>query len=68
MWLDQALTAAIIAAMAATGRWLDDYAAGHAEREMSSLLAKAPRHANRLKAGSNSACHWMQYSRVTACW
>lgn len=51
MWLDQALTAAIIAAMAATGRWLDDYAAGHAEREMTSLLAKAPRHANRLEGG-----------------
>ena len=46
--LQQPLTAAIIAAMTASGRWLDRYAAGRAEREMSGLLARAPRHANRL--------------------
>jgi heavy metal translocating P-type ATPase len=48
--LDQPLTAAIIAAMTASGRWLDSYAAGRAEREMSGLLARAPRHANRVDA------------------
>ncbi|WP_246043346.1 heavy metal translocating P-type ATPase [Aquitalea aquatilis] len=52
MMLDQWLTAAIIAAMAATGRWLDSYAAGRAEREMTSLLAKVPRYANRLEGES----------------
>jgi cation transport ATPase len=48
--LDQPLTAAIIAAMTASGRWLDSYTAGRAEREMSGLLARAPRHANRVDA------------------
>ncbi|WP_161937803.1 hypothetical protein, partial [Aquitalea pelogenes] len=38
------------------------YAAGHAEREMSSLLAKAPRHANRLEGGHSNACRWMIYA------
>jgi heavy metal translocating P-type ATPase len=48
MALDQPLTAAVIAAMTASGRVLDGFAAGRAEREMTALLNKAPRHANRL--------------------
>ncbi|BBR40368.1 hypothetical protein WP3W19E03_28930 [Aeromonas veronii] len=41
-------TAAVIAAMTATGRLLESYAQGRAEREMTALLSKAPRFANRL--------------------
>lgn len=51
MAMDQALTAAVIAAMAASGRVLDSFAAGRAAREMTALLDRAPRHANRLVQG-----------------
>lgn len=49
--MQQTLTATVIAVMAASGRALDSFAAGRAEREMSALLEKAPRHANRLLNG-----------------
>ncbi|WP_206600412.1 HAD-IC family P-type ATPase [Chromobacterium sphagni] len=41
-------TAAVIAAMVASGRLLESYAAGRAAREMEALLQKVPRMAHRL--------------------
>jgi heavy metal translocating P-type ATPase len=48
--LGESLTAAVIALMLASGRALENYAQGCAEREMIGLLARAPRHANRFEA------------------
>ncbi|MGA7229120.1 MAG: HAD-IC family P-type ATPase, partial [Acidimicrobiia bacterium] len=45
------LTAGIIGLMLATGQYLEDFAAGRAERELSGLLERAPRMANRLIDG-----------------
>ncbi|MFZ0624900.1 MAG: heavy metal translocating P-type ATPase [Acidimicrobiia bacterium] len=45
------LTAGIIGLMLATGQYLEDFAAGRAERELSGLLERAPRMANRLVDG-----------------
>lgn len=45
------LTAAVIALMLASGRALENYAQNRAQREMSALLAHAPRHAVRLEDG-----------------
>lgn len=47
--LGEYLTAAVIGVMLATGHFLEDYAAGRAERELTSLLARAPRVAHRVK-------------------
>jgi heavy metal translocating P-type ATPase len=49
--LGEFLTAAIIGVMLATGQFLEEYAAGRAERELTSLLARAPRQANRIRDG-----------------
>ncbi len=49
--LGQALTAAVIALMLASGRALEDYAEARAQREMTALLRQAPRRAHRLEAG-----------------
>jgi heavy metal translocating P-type ATPase len=49
--LGEFLAAAVIGLMLATGRALEDYAARRAEREMSALLARAPRTAHRLRDG-----------------
>lgn len=48
LWMGESATAAVIAAMTSTGRLLEGYAQGRAEREMTTLLSKAPRMANRL--------------------
>lgn len=40
LWMGESATAAVIAAMTATGRLLESYAQGRAEREMTSLLSK----------------------------
>jgi heavy metal translocating P-type ATPase len=49
--LGEFLTAAIIGVMLATGRFLEEYAAGRAERELTSLVARAPRVAHRVRNG-----------------
>jgi heavy metal translocating P-type ATPase len=49
--LGEYLTAAIIGVMLATGRFLEEYAAGRAERELTALLARAPREAHRIVDG-----------------
>lgn len=49
--LGESLTAAVIALMLASGRALEHYAHARAQREMTALLAHAPRHANRFEAG-----------------
>jgi len=49
--LGELLTAAIIGLMLATGRFLEEYAAGRAERELTALLSRAPRQANRVRDG-----------------
>ncbi|MDE2274329.1 MAG: cadmium-translocating P-type ATPase [Gammaproteobacteria bacterium] len=49
--LQQSLTAAVIAAMLASGRLLEGFAERRAGREMSALLAKVPRTANRYAGG-----------------
>lgn len=46
LWMGEPATAAVIAVMTATGRLLENYAKGRAEREMTALLSKAPRFAN----------------------
>lgn len=48
LWMDEPATAAVIAAMTASGRFLENYARGRAEREMVALLSRVPRFANRL--------------------
>jgi cation transport ATPase len=45
--LGEYLTGAVIALMLASGRALEDYAEARARREMSALLSRAPRTANR---------------------
>ena len=49
--LQENLTAAVIALMFASGRALEDYAENRARDEMSALLSKAPRLANRYEGG-----------------
>jgi heavy metal translocating P-type ATPase len=46
--LGELLTAAIIGLMLSTGRFLEEYAAGRAEKELTSLVQRAPRSAHRL--------------------
>jgi heavy metal translocating P-type ATPase len=50
--LGEYLAGAVIGLMIATGRALEEYAANRAERELSSLLSRAPRVAHRLRDGS----------------
>jgi heavy metal translocating P-type ATPase len=50
--LQEYLAGAVIGLMLATGRALEDYAANRAERELSSLLKRAPRTAHRLREGT----------------
>ncbi len=50
--LGEYLAGAVIGLMLATGRALEDYAAKRAERELSSLLRRAPRTAHRLRNGA----------------
>jgi cation transport ATPase len=49
--LKEFLTAAVISLMLASGRALERYAQERARREMTALLSRAPRHANRFEAG-----------------
>ncbi|WP_250523350.1 MULTISPECIES: heavy metal translocating P-type ATPase [unclassified Caballeronia] len=49
--LSEFLTAAVIALMVASGRALEQYAEQRARREMTALLSRAPRQANRFEAG-----------------
>jgi cation transport ATPase len=44
--LGEFLTAAIVGLMLATGQFLEDYAAGRAQRELTSLIQRAPRTAH----------------------
>ena len=50
--LGEYLAGAVIGLMLATGRALEEYAANRAERELSSLLQRAPRTAHRLRNGA----------------
>jgi heavy metal translocating P-type ATPase len=47
--LGELLTAAIIGVMLATGQFLEDYAAGRAQRELTSLIQRAPRTAHLMR-------------------
>ncbi|MGF6973671.1 heavy metal translocating P-type ATPase [Paraburkholderia sp. JPY465] len=49
--LSEYLTAAVISLMLASGRALEQYAQQRARREMTALLNRTPRHANRFEAG-----------------
>jgi heavy metal translocating P-type ATPase len=49
--LGEYLTAAIVGLMLATGQFLEEFAAGRAERELTALVKRAPRWANRVKDG-----------------
>jgi heavy metal translocating P-type ATPase len=49
--LGEFLTAAVISLMLASGRALEAYAQERARREMTALLSRAPRHANRFEGG-----------------
>ena len=50
--LGEFLAGAVIGVMLATGRALEEFAAARAERELSSLLARAPRSARRIVEGA----------------
>ncbi len=50
--LGELLTAAIIGVMLATGQFLEDYAAGRAQRELTALAKRAPRLAHRIVGGT----------------
>ncbi len=50
--LGEFLAAAMVGLMLATGRALEEYAAGRAERELTALLARAPRVAHRYRDGA----------------
>ncbi len=50
--LGEYLAGAVIGLMLATGRALEEYAANRAERDLSSLLRRAPRTAHRLRNGA----------------
>jgi heavy metal translocating P-type ATPase len=50
--LGEYLAGAVIGFMLATGRALEEYAGNRAERELSSLLKRAPRSAHRLRDGA----------------
>jgi heavy metal translocating P-type ATPase len=47
--LGELLTAAIIGLMLATGQFLEDYAAGRAQRELTALIQRAPRTAHLMR-------------------
>ena len=49
--LGEALAAAVIGVMLATGEWLERYAAGRANRELSALVSRAPRIVHRYVEG-----------------
>ncbi|KVV38133.1 cation transporter [Burkholderia territorii] len=49
--LDETLAATVIALMLASGRTLERYAQDRAQREMTALLGRAPRHATRFERG-----------------
>ena len=49
--LGEALAAAVIGVMLATGEWLERYAAGRANRELSALVSRAPRVVHRYHEG-----------------
>ena len=49
--LGEALAAAVIGVMLATGEWLERYAAGRATRELSALVSRAPRVVHRYRDG-----------------
>jgi heavy metal translocating P-type ATPase len=51
MALGEYLTGAVIGLMLASGRSLEDFAEARAQREMSALLGRTPRTANRYEAG-----------------
>lgn len=48
--LGELLTAAIIGLMLATGQFLEEYAAGRAQRELTALIQRAPRTAHLIRA------------------
>ena len=50
--LGEALAAAVIGVMLATGEWLERYAAGRANKELSALVSRAPRVVHRYLDGS----------------
>ena len=50
--LGELLTAAIIGLMLATGQYLEGFAAGRAERELTALIQRAPRTAHRVLDGA----------------
>ena len=49
--LGEALAAAVIGVMLATGEWLERYAAGRANKELSALVSRAPRVVHRYRDG-----------------
>jgi heavy metal translocating P-type ATPase len=51
--LGEYLTGAVIGLMLASGRSLEDFAEARAQREMSALLSRAPRTANRYEGANN---------------
>ena|SRR5271165_3064398 len=53
MALGEYLTGAVIGLMLASGRGLENFAEARARREMSALLSRAPRTANRYEGGNN---------------
>ena len=63
------LAAAVISVMLASGRALEDWAAGRARRDLRALLARAPRTARRYRDGSlETRAARGRRGRATCCW
>ena len=65
--LGEHLTGAVIGLMLASGRSLEDFAEGRARREMSALLSRAPRTANRYDSGNWSIFRSPASGRAIGC-
>jgi heavy metal translocating P-type ATPase len=52
VWLGELLAASVVGLMLATGQFLEEYAAGRAERELTALVKRAPRTAHLMRGAS----------------
>ena len=68
MALGEYLTGAVIGLMLASGRSLEDFAEARARREMSALLSRIPRTANRYEAENCRRSRSTISDRATGCW
>ena len=68
MAVGELLAAAVISVMLASGRALEAWAAGRADRDLRALLERAPRTARRYSAGRWWWCRSTRSGPATCCW